>query len=600
MTTAPERQIGRDPREVTRRSQASKPWPSVSIVVPTFQRREIVCEAVRALARLHYSGPLEVIVVVDGSADGTAAALSSVECPWPMRVLEQPNLGASAARNRGAVEARHEILLFLDDDMIAEPDLVEQHARLHIEGAGAVIGHAPVEDPHSSRGFLPKSVARGFARSRIHSPLSPFDIFTGQLSVRRSVFRDIGGFDPALTSAQSFGNEDADFGAELLGRCEVRYNAAAITRQRYSVAPREYLQRARRAAAADLHFSRKRPELAKELFELKGASRPITRFLYLPLARVPLVLQLLSVAATSLAEIALKTPLHSNRLLARLFSGARAALYWSTLRSSGWSAKPGRVLVLCYHAIRDDRDDTVLGPYSVPRDLFLRQLDGLTKRGFSFISPDELAAFLTRGAPLPRRPVLLTFDDGYADLLDLFRSELSRHGIKPLVFAVSGLQTNEWDRASGAPVLELLSDEQLRQAASLGIEVGSHSRTHQLLTKLDDEQLRSEVGGSVAELERKGLPRPRFFAYPYGARNLACIDAVTRAGFLAAFGPKQKLLGHDAPMFDLPRLQIVAADRGLRFRFKTAAPATFTWLDRVRESCQARLRLATRFGRHAG
>src|SRR5438132_4904184 len=209
----------------------ASPWPSFSIVIPTYQRRDVVCEVVLALSRTNYPGKLELIIVVDGSTDGTAEALAAIACPFPVRIVEQPNGGASRARNRGATEAAHEVVLFLDDDMIAEPNLVEEHARFYREGADAVIGCVTI-DPQSGPGLLPHSVARGLASSPVQSPLRPYAVFTGQLSVRRSIFEELDGFDPALTTGGAFGNEDADFGVRLLDQYDVRYNPAAISRQR--------------------------------------------------------------------------------------------------------------------------------------------------------------------------------------------------------------------------------------------------------------------------------------------------------------------------------------------------------------------------------
>ena len=117
--------------------------PSLSIIVPTNQRRELVSEAVLALGEIHYAGQMEIIVVVDGSTDGTAAALRQVRCSRSLRVIEQQNLGAAAARNRGAAAATGDILLFLDDDMIADPGLAEEHVRLHRQGAGRYRRHRP-------------------------------------------------------------------------------------------------------------------------------------------------------------------------------------------------------------------------------------------------------------------------------------------------------------------------------------------------------------------------------------------------------------------------------------------------------------------------
>lgn len=313
--------------------------PSFSIVMPTHQRREVVCDAVRALAKLTYAGPLEVIVVIDGSTDGTAQALAKIDCPFPFHVIEQANSGAAHARNRGAERARGEILLFLDDDMIAAPDLVEQHARTYADGADAVLGHIPL-DKGSSPGFLAEDVAI-YAESML-GEFAPgaLDVFTGQLSVRRSVFEEVGGFDEGFTAGAVLGNEDADFGVKLLPRYRLRHNAHAISRQRYVVSLRENMRRVVRHAAGDVRFAAKHPELARQLFEYRGAYRPRTRFLYAPLSRFPLLPRLLAELATRLAERAAKSRFRSSRGLARLFRGARSILYWSAVRSHGGIPRP--------------------------------------------------------------------------------------------------------------------------------------------------------------------------------------------------------------------------------------------------------------------
>jgi peptidoglycan/xylan/chitin deacetylase (PgdA/CDA1 family) len=540
-----------------------------------------------------YEGDVEVIVVVDGSTDGTAQALAEIDCPFRLKVMEQANSGPSDARNRGAALAQNDIILFLDDDMICEPDLLQQHGRLHREGADAVIGVTPIH-PGSPPGFLPESVARWITSTRVQSPLAPFDIFSGQLSVRRDAFEELGGFDTAFTSSQAFGNEDADFGVRLLARYDVRHNPAAISRQMYVVSPREYMQRTQLAVAADLQFMRKHPEFARQFWDAKGITSPLTRWVYMPLARVPFVSRLIAALAVRLADAALSTPFRSNRLLARFFSGARSLSYWSTLRASGWLPFSDSLLVLCYHAIQDQSDDPVLAPYGVPPTLFADHLDSLTRRGFCFVTPRQAAAFLQSNAPLPRRSVLLTFDDGYADLLKLARDVLRPRGIEALAFVVTGAgsDTNEWDRPYGAKSVELLSMAGLKEIASLGVEIGSHSRMHREMPLLNAPARKVDAQGSSDDLVAKGLPRPRFFAYPYGARDEESKKAVAEAGYLAAFGLTQARASAQSDRFDLPRVMILSSDRGWRFRLKTAAPATFNWFVRGRRVLDAIVRRA--------
>jgi glycosyltransferase involved in cell wall biosynthesis/peptidoglycan/xylan/chitin deacetylase (PgdA/CDA1 family) len=531
-----------------------------------------------ALTRSNYDGKVEVIVVVDGSTDGTADALREMQAPFPLRVIEQPNRGAAAARNRGAAEARHDTLLFLDDDMLCAPDMLGEHARLYLDGADAVVGDAR-RDPGSPPGFMSDSNEAWLRRRG--GPLTLFDIWTGQLSVRRAVFEEIGGFDESYTAPSAFANEDADLGIRLLGRYDVRHNPAAISYQRYVVSPRELIRRAPLRAVGDVRLANKHPEVARSLFEARGVSRLSTRYVFGPLSAIPILPWLWAAIAIPLAEVGLKTWLRSNRTLSRFFLGARATLYWAALRRLGWYPLSDRLLVLGYHAVQDWTDDPTLGRYAVPREMFLEHLEFLARRGFTFVTPDVAAAYITGRAPLPRRAVLLTFDDCYADLASVARDILHPRGIPALAFAVTSVEaaTNEWDRPHGGPPRGLLEPEELKQLASLGVEVGSHSRTHRSLVGLGEKERREETWGSANDIEALGLPRPRFFAHPYGEVDEEARTAVRDAGFIGAFGIGEAWIGGGSNAFELPRIIVHASDRGWRFHLRTSAPAVFQRLD---------------------
>ena len=126
--------------------------------------------------------------------DGTADALAALSLARPLRVIRQANAGASAARNRGARDAAGDLLLFLDDDMIAEPDLVGHHVRSHAAGADAVLGDIPL-DPASPPGVLADAVAAwAGARTVELARRKPtmLDFLSGHVSIRRDVFEALG------------------------------------------------------------------------------------------------------------------------------------------------------------------------------------------------------------------------------------------------------------------------------------------------------------------------------------------------------------------------------------------------------------------------
>ena len=319
--------------------------PSFSIILPTYQRRHLVCEAVNALTRQAYDGSIEIIAVIDGSTDGTAAALAAIKCPFPLRVIEQPNRGQAAARNRGADEATGNVLLFIDDDMICDPDLVQQHARLHQEGADAVTGNIPIH-PDSPPGILTDAVASA-ADWEQRSQLTPFEIYSGQLSVKKSAFDALGGFDEEFCAGGSYGNEDVEFGARLLERFDVRHNPAAISRQLNFVSAREFMDRASQLAVADLKLAAKHPELGRQLFFHRVARRSrFQRLTYRIFSASPAAAGLAAGAMVRLSELALGTRFRSSPLLARAFIGACSIAYWSNVRKLAGSAAVRDVLRL--------------------------------------------------------------------------------------------------------------------------------------------------------------------------------------------------------------------------------------------------------------
>jgi len=311
-----------------------------SIVIPTYQRREVVLRTVAALGRQSVRD-FEAIVVVDGSTDGSAGALRGLNLSFPLRVLEQPNGGAAQARNAGAAGASGDLLLTLDDDMEAEPEMLAEHDRSHREGADVVLGDMPVH-PDSPPNMLSWGVG-DWARRRCERLSTPGaeirldDLLTGQLSISRAAYDDIGGFDAGFTRDGLFGGEDIDFGHRLRkAGYSIAFNPAAVSYQYYDVDPASYLRRARESGRSDRELMAKHPELVADMGTSPSFKTRRSRWLLTPFLHAPAWLSApLRVGAIALVKSGLKGP-----RARRAFFAVRTLEYLRGIRLAG-GGRPG-------------------------------------------------------------------------------------------------------------------------------------------------------------------------------------------------------------------------------------------------------------------
>ncbi|MFF0449167.1 polysaccharide deacetylase family protein [Streptomyces sp. NPDC004609] len=187
-----------------------------------------------------------------------------------------------------------------------------------------------------------------------------------------------------------------------------------------------------------------------------------------------------------------------------------------------------------YHAVGHRPAKETLG-LSVSPGAFAEQMELLRERGFTPVSTAELGESWRSGGrrPLPGRPVLITFDDGYEGVHRHALPVLAEHGFASTLFVSTGWLRGEYDE--GGAIDTMLDWDQVRELAAAGTEIGGHTHSHPQMDQLDDERLRYEtVRCRDIITDELGTP-PLSFAYPYGYSSRRVRATVRAAGFAQSF-----------------------------------------------------------------
>jgi len=209
-----------------------------------------------------------------------------------------------------------------------------------------------------------------------------------------------------------------------------------------------------------------------------------------------------------------------------------------------------------YHAF--GRQDDLASRFVVPAERFERHLRRLARQGRPVLPLEEFAADLRQGRLVPAGAVVITIDDGYADIREVAAPLVHRYGFPATVFAVSDRigGAADWDGAGELTGRRLLDWEGLQTLRGIRVAVGAHTRTHPRLPELDDRAVADEVQGSRTVLsERLDAPIDAF-SYPYGRVSGDAVAAVARAGFACACGIERGLNYPGTPLLELRRVPV--------------------------------------------
>ncbi len=186
-----------------------------------------------------------------------------------------------------------------------------------------------------------------------------------------------------------------------------------------------------------------------------------------------------------------------------------------------------QVPVLCYHQVRDWKptDSKTARDYIVPVDAFREQIRMLADSGYHTITPDELYEYLTTGAPLPEKPVMLTYDDTDFEQYSVAKPEMDKYNFKGVFFIMTV--------SLGRP--HYMSKAQVKELSDQGHTIGTHTWDHKNVKKYDEKDWITQVEKPTRMLETLTGKPVKYFAYPFGLWNTDAIAPLRQIGFKAAF-----------------------------------------------------------------
>ncbi len=207
-----------------------------------------------------------------------------------------------------------------------------------------------------------------------------------------------------------------------------------------------------------------------------------------------------------------------------------------------------QVPILCYHQVRDWRGSDSKGAkdYIIPVAQFKQHIKMLADSGYHSILPDQLYAYLTKGTPLPAKPIMLTFDDTDLDQYTIAAPEMEKHGFKGVFF----IMTVSIGRHGKQPYMD---KAQIKDLADRGHVIASHTWDHHNVKKYQGDDWKIQIEEPTQKLEAITGKKIHYFAYPFGLWNPQAIPELKKRGMVAAFQLAEKRDPQD-PLYTIRRI----------------------------------------------
>lgn len=238
------------------------------------------------------------------------------------------------------------------------------------------------------------------------------------------------------------------------------------------------------------------------------------------------------------------------------------------------------IKVLMYHRISEEQpsDDDC---HVVHVEDFRRQLMILENLNYIPITFEDYYLYLEGKLTLPKKPIIITFDDGHLDTYNLAYPLLREFDMRAVVFVIGqrSWEYARWEENAGEIDYPLMSNEQILELHREGFEIGAHSMTHAKLPELSQGALSREVFGSKKEVENLLGEDIISFAYPYGGVSEGVQFMTRKAGFKFGCGVYTGPPRFGEDKFNIRRLAITSKIDTFQFLLRLVTPYEYAeWL----------------------
>lgn len=277
-------------------------------------------------------------------------------------------------------------------------------------------------------------------------------------------------------------------------------------------------------------------------------------------------------------------------------------LSWIYAELRAESKRPCSVPILMYHDVGETADS----PWCVPIETFRSQMIFLREQGFKTILPSDISVHFSRrpdanssgqattwpfwptwrrGKPLPRKPIIITFDDGYLSNLTIIESILKENGLRAIIYLITGQVTETAaDRREYEGKKCLIWPEVSAMQKRGTFVFGGHSQSHGNLAA--SEEPLPDLAECLKQLKLHGIRKPFAFCYPFGQYNQNTIKAVQKVGFQTAVVCEDVVasIGPATNLFVLPRVSVMGGSHEFKLLNKYADAKEKTLIYRIRHT----------------